>query len=415
MGQIDFKKALSQILSNQQLEKNITEHKVFYKKYLIGISNRRTLLNKLHELHGKLENTPLTSPLHINKPLIAVNNEIEAFLHSAFSNEVLKLYNTEINPPESKRKIPPIEESFWMSLLGTLVASMETSNEKYKQQWMFKRKFLQFLHSCIENYGLHPDILRRNLETYKRYNIIVHHDYKSRKQLVEVKILLNKDELETEFLLPYSERLPIKMNGKLIPFKNLCMVKYTTTLLLDDELELFALKNGFPWTQTNKNELEFANICVDETNTLHKNPYLKNGRMLRNNLTLFIAPERIEELKKIKSKDFDLTRLIGLCQELNNTMAAANHVAVSLLVRALIDHVPPVFGFQNFGDFANQYRGGTKSFKKSMINLNSSLRNIADANIHTQARAKDILPSSVQTDFTPELDLLLSEVVRKLK
>ena len=40
---------------------------------------------------------------------------------------------------------------------------------------------------------------------------------------------------------------------------------------------------------------------------------------------------------------------------------------------------------------------------------------MADHNIHSQARKKEVLPKPTQIDFTPELDLLLSEVVRKLK
>ena len=40
---------------------------------------------------------------------------------------------------------------------------------------------------------------------------------------------------------------------------------------------------------------------------------------------------------------------------------------------------------------------------------------MADHNIHSQAREKEVLPTTIQIDFTTELDLLLSEVVRKLK
>jgi hypothetical protein len=415
VSKTDLKKIVFQVLANQQLEKNITEHKVFYKRYLLAIRNRRALLNKLHELHAKLEAIPLTHPLHINRPLLQVDTEIETFLQVSFSAEVLGLYNTEITVPPSKRKMPSVEESFWMSLLGSLVVTMEAVEAKYKQEWVFKKNFLLFLHSCVEYYGLHPDILRRNPDTYKRYNVIISHDFKTRKQIVDVKILVTKSELEAEFLFPYAQKLPIKINGKLIPFKNLCSVKYTSTLLLDDELYLYGLKNGVKWEETEKDELSFALLCMDETSTLHANPYL-NGKstVFRNNNTYFIDPDRINELKKIKSRKFDLTKLIGICEELNESMANSAHIGASLLVRALIDHVPPIFDFQNFADFANQYPG-TRSFKRSMNNLNISLRNIADANIHTQVRKKDVLPTAVQTDFTPELDLLLSEVVRKLK
>jgi hypothetical protein len=415
MAKVRYKDIKTQIISTQQLERNITEHKIFYKNHLRKISNRHLVLNKLSDYHTELDKIQLGSPFYINTQLITLGKEIEAFLKSTVGDRVLQFYNSKIPQPPSTRKIPSAEESFWGSLFGTLAASMETETLKYKQEWNFKKKFLLFLRTSIENFGLHPDILRRNPEIYKRYNVILRHDFKSRKEFVESKILLNKNDLETDFLSPYSNQLPIKINGKLIPLKNICSIKYTSTLLQDDELELFALKNGFQWHSDFRDTYAFAMICTDETDLWHTNPFLNsNSYFLRNSLSIYIDPNRINELKKIKSKQFDLTRLIGLCEELNKSSAAGNHVAVSLLVRALIDHIPPIFHFQSFADFANQY-GGTKSFKKSMLNLNSSLRNLADANIHTQARDKEVLPNAVQSDFTPELDLLLSEVVRKLK
>lgn len=68
-----------------------------------------------------------------------------------------------------------------------------------------------------------------------------------------------------------------------------------------------------------------------------------------------------------------------------------------------------------FSEVANNYSGGTKSFKKAMKNLDTSSRNIADNNIHSQIRAKEILPTSNQIDFSQELDLLLSEIIRIAK
>ena len=104
-----------------------------------------------------------------------------------------------------------------------------------------------------------------------------------------------------------------------------------------------------------------------------------------------------------------------LCKELNQVSTVANILSPSLLVRAIIDHIPPVFECKNFSEVANCYKGGTKSFKKSMITLDNSLRNIADNTIHSQIRKKEVLPTSLQSDFTPELDLLLSEIFRILK
>ena len=131
----------------------------------------------------------------------------------------------------------------------------------------------------------------------------------------------------------------------------------------------------------------------------------------------YIDLDRIEELRRITSQKFDLTRLIELCEELNKNYAAENFLAIPMLSRAIIDHIPPIFGFDKFDEVANNYGGqkSFKSFKKSMQNLQRSLRNIADSSIHSTIRKKEILPNDVQVDFSSDMDVLLAEIIRILK
>ena len=82
-------------------------------------------------------------------------------------------------------------------------------------------------------------------------------------------------------------------------------------------------------------------------------------------------------------------------------------------MRTLIDHIPPIFGKQNFNEVISQC--GNKSFKESMTHLDKSLRKIADALLHNHIRNKEILPNHTQIDFKADLDILLAEVCRKLK
>lgn len=124
----------------------------------------------------------------------------------------------------------------------------------------------------------------------------------------------------------------------------------------------------------------------------------------------FIDESRIKELEEIKSENFDLTKLIALCRELNSNYKVGNLLTVSMLSRAIIDHIPPIFGLNTFNEVANNY--GTKSFKKNMLNLNNSLRNIADSYLHQTIRKKESLPNKTQIDFKNDLDVLLAEVIR---
>lgn len=130
--------------------------------------------------------------------------------------------------------------------------------------------------------------------------------------------------------------------------------------------------------------------------------------------TPFVDLSRIAALRAAKSQQWDLTRLIRLCEELNIAYANDCFMSVPMILRALLDHVPPLLGKETFEDVANQY-AGPSSFKKSMQSLQKSLRNIADAHLHIPIRQKEVLPTGQQIDFHRDLDVLLGEIIRTLK
>ena len=98
----------------------------------------------------------------------------------------------------------------------------------------------------------------------------------------------------------------------------------------------------------------------------------------------------------------------------NNSYRANNLFAIILLTRALIDHVPPIFGVKTFNEVVNNY-SGTKSFKENMERLNSSSRKIADQHLHTPIRKSESIPTINQVDFSNDIDVLLAEIYRILK
>jgi len=124
----------------------------------------------------------------------------------------------------------------------------------------------------------------------------------------------------------------------------------------------------------------------------------------------YVSKARIQNIKKIKTTLFDFSKLIKLCEELNTAFSNKSYLSVTMLARAILDHVPPIFGFKDFSRVANNY--GTKSFKDSMLNLNNSSKKIADSYLHTQIRKKESLPNSTQVDFSNNLDMLLGEIIR---
>lgn len=123
-----------------------------------------------------------------------------------------------------------------------------------------------------------------------------------------------------------------------------------------------------------------------------------------------VDPARIDELRRISHKDFDLSKLIRLCQEMNLAFATESYLAMAMLTRAIIDHVPPIFGARTFSEVANNH-ARSASVKKELKNLETTTRNIADLHLHSHIRRKESLPTITQVDASNSLDLLLGEIV----
>lgn len=128
---------------------------------------------------------------------------------------------------------------------------------------------------------------------------------------------------------------------------------------------------------------------------------------------IFVDETRITQLNAINTQEYDLTRLVELCRELNICFANKSYIAVAMLTRALLDHIPPIFGVSIFSEVANSYKG-SRSFKESMLHLDNSCRKIADAQLHVSIREKEVLPSKTQVNFANDVDVLLAEIVRLL-
>jgi hypothetical protein len=127
----------------------------------------------------------------------------------------------------------------------------------------------------------------------------------------------------------------------------------------------------------------------------------------------YIDITRLEQLKSISNSRFDLSKLIQYCEEINKSFHNNCLLSVAMLVRAIIDHVPPIFDKSTFNEVANNY--GSRSFQGSMKNLNNSLRKIADSYLHTHIRSKEDIPNETQINFSQDLDVLLAEICRILK
>jgi hypothetical protein len=128
-----------------------------------------------------------------------------------------------------------------------------------------------------------------------------------------------------------------------------------------------------------------------------------------------ISETRVDELRALTSVQFDFSRLIRLCEEINTAYGQKCYFATAMLTRGLLGHVPPVFGKTTFNEVANNYGHGGKSFKETMQHLENAARKVADAHLHMPIRNSEMLPVAQQVNCASQLDVLLSEIVRLMK
>jgi hypothetical protein len=123
----------------------------------------------------------------------------------------------------------------------------------------------------------------------------------------------------------------------------------------------------------------------------------------------YVAATRLSEIQHLPTDKWDFAKLNQLCIELNAAHKTGSHYATVMLVRAITDHVPPLFEVETFGQLASQV--GSRSFKDTMQHLDKGMRKIADGCLHQHIRRRESMPTEQQVNFAPYLDMLLGEVV----
>jgi len=194
-------------------------------------------------------------------------------------------------------------------------------------------------------------------------------------------------------------------------------------LTISDPDEYQKLQNNFPDEKTDKKPhlreeiitylmdgLREDNLLSSESNK--SKPSTMEPKKEKANLK-YINLQRLQGLKSIASTEFDLSKLIQLCEELNNAYDNQGYFSIAMLLRAILDHVPPIFRFKTFEQVVAQY--GNKSFKANMEHLEKSLRKIADSYLHLPIRKQEMLPNQNQVNFSADLDVLLAEITRVLR
>jgi hypothetical protein len=157
---------------------------------------------------------------------------------------------------------------------------------------------------------------------------------------------------------------------------------------------------------------------VRQLDTQYADLWQKPKPALKSGASTFVHSERIAQLRGLTGAKPSTLRLVRLCEEINTCYELRCLMAVALLARTVINHVPPALGFQTFAEVVNNYGGGpktNKSFKQIAKKLDDVARSIGDMIAHQAMRPTESVPGPAQIDFTQELDVLLDEVARVLR
>lgn len=128
---------------------------------------------------------------------------------------------------------------------------------------------------------------------------------------------------------------------------------------------------------------------------------------------IFVEPSVIADLRQSNNRKYDLTKVVRFCEELNSSFSSGNYLASSLLIRALLNHIPPVFGHTTFQQVVSQ---SAKSVKELLKPLEEISRDVADLHTHSLIRHKESLPTKSQVEpFKASLEVLLHEIIAKVQ
>jgi hypothetical protein len=122
----------------------------------------------------------------------------------------------------------------------------------------------------------------------------------------------------------------------------------------------------------------------------------------------YVDADTIASLLALSDNRFDYARLVQMCRELNIAHQQGCNISVVMLVRSIMDHVPPIFDKKTFSDVVNSR---PKSLKETLAPLDS-IRKIADTFIHQQIRKRETIPTPTAVNVSNAVETLLQEVVR---
>jgi hypothetical protein len=231
---------------------------------------------------------------------------------------------------------------------------------------------------------------------------------------------LSEEELESQILAPYSEGRAIVDSGVITKIEDLVRISIVQTDQPSGKLpsRSFSSTGGSyignnAWRTIVSAGEDVTNEFIPEvpahapppTTVLAQQPSTppQQPSTPPQSADTYISRKVIEAIRaKGEQSKLDVTKLLGLIDELNDNYAERHTYASHALLRAILDHVPPILVCADFAAVANNYAWGRTDRK--YIKRLAEFRDQADDALHRQIETKpDVLgfedmPASVKVE-----------------
>jgi hypothetical protein len=140
---------------------------------------------------------------------------------------------------------------------------------------------------------------------------------------------------------------------------------------------------------------------------------LEQKKIIISGQRIFLDSNLIADFKSLINPQFDPKKLIVYFEELNKNYRAGNVISCILLIRAVLNYVPPVFGQTTFIQVISQCG---RSLKDIFDPLEQGIRKIADLHTHQLISNNETCPTLNQIEsYKPQFEVLVSEIWKKIK
>lgn len=211
------------------------------------------------------------------------------------------------------------------------------------------------------------------------------------------------------------DALTIKEKNQLLPKLEAILVlfgKYLSPTFKEDTIREFSNTNSY-FSIADKKENDEASWNLGKKNLKYRIEIIKI-ELKKENHGNFFDENLLMQLSSKTNPNFDFSKLIKFCYETNANYSQGNFLSALILLRAILNHIPPIFGSTAFQNLVTTYNINRRIGKNEIFdNLQNGMRKFGDFHNHDVIKRVEVLPSKNQIEpFKPSFEYLIQEIIK---